>query len=226
MDYLPKVVDILTGQIKKYPIFVQIITEDNSNILATKTIDVISPIFQTTRSTRIISVICSKQTKEPIKLSWKLMKHQNIKKTCPDTKRTLRIAYNEYAPFFKFEDSRPTMDTLEGVFIETFLEKHGLLATWYNAKLIWGVRDLNGTWNGVVGRVGYSLSDVGICIISYTLERGSFIDYSHPVGLDGAKWMSKPPQKLPPATNIIRIFDGVTWLLVFVSMLSVREDLN
>ena len=68
-----------------------------------------------------------------------------------------------------------------------------------------------------------AISDVGITVISYTEERGSFIDYSHPVGLDGMKWTSKPPQKLPPATNIIRIFDGTTWLLVLVSMTAVRE---
>ena len=57
------------------------------------------------------------------------------------------------------------------------------------------------------------------------MERASFIDYSHPVGVDAMKWMSKPPQKLPPATNIVRIFDSITWLLIFISMLAVSFTL-
>ena len=37
--------------------------------------------------------------------------------------------------------------------------------------------------------------------------------------------MSKPPQKLPPATNIVRIFDYTSWLLILISMLSVSFSL-
>ena len=39
------------------------------------------------------------------------------------------------------------------------------------------------------------------------------------------KWMSKPPQKLPPATNIVRIFDSITWLLIFIAMIAVSFTL-
>ena len=70
-------------------------------------------------------------------------------------------------------------------------------------------------------QVGYSECDVGITVISYSQERNSFIDYSHPVGQDGPVWLSKPPQKLPPSTNIVRVFDSMTWLFVFVSMVTV-----
>ena len=132
----------------------------------------------------------------------------------------MRIAFNNDPPFFNLIDSKPDIDSIEGLHVETFLEKHGLVADWQDAKGTWGSKDINGTWNGVVGKVGYSISDVGIAIISYTVERGSFIDYSHPVGVDGQKWVSKPPEKLPPATNIIRIFDKTTWLLIFISMLA------
>ena len=34
------------------------------------------------------------------------------------------------------------------------------------------------------------------------------------------KWISKSPGKLPPATNIIRIFDFYSWLMIAVSLLS------
>ena len=103
-------------------------------------------------------------------------------------------------------DSKVDTDTIEGLLVETFLEKHGLVAEWHDEKHIWGNKDPNGTWNGVVGKVGYDTCDIGITYIGYTEERLSFIDYSHPVGDTGMSWISKTPQKLSPASNYIRIF--------------------
>ena len=220
VDFLHTVVDALSDQFRRTPIFVLLISEKNDKNLATKTRDIDSPIFQTTRGSTIFSVKCSKFTKSPVKLTWRFFNQRSFQDICPETRNVLRIAFNKSPPFFDLVDSKIDMDTLESVHVGTFLEKHGLVAEWHDAKRSWGSKDLNGTWSGVVGKVGYSISDVGISIISYTVERGSFIDYSHPVGVDAMKWMSKPPEKLPPATNIIRIFDKTTWLLIFVSMLA------
>ena len=38
-------------------------------------------------------------------------------------------------------------------------------------------------------------------------------------------WVSKPPGRLPPATNLIRIFDYQSWCLIGVSILSVSVAL-
>ena len=57
--------------------------------------------------------------------------------------------------------------------------------------------------------------------MSYNAERAEFIDYTHQLGIDGMVWVSKPPQKLPPITNILRIFDVTSWVLILASMLSV-----
>ena len=198
----------------------QLIGEENGKNLSTKTLDIKSPIFQSTMHSTIFSVKCSNLTKEPVYLAWRFIEHNSFNEICPDRERILKIAWNKNVPFFNLADSKPDMDTLEAVYVDTFLEKHGLVPEWHDAKMSWGSRDLNGTWNGVVGKVGYSVCDVGITIISYTMERGSFIDYSHPVGVEGMRWVSKPPEKLPPATNIIRIFDETTWLLIFISMLA------
>ena len=35
------------------------------------------------------------------------------------------------------------------------------------------------------------------------------------------RWVSKPPSKLPPATNLTRIFDGTSWLLILASIIIV-----
>ena len=34
-------------------------------------------------------------------------------------------------------------------------------------------------------------------------------------------WVSKPPQKLPPITNILRIFDVTSWVLILASIMLV-----
>ena len=71
-------------------------------------------------------------------------------------------------------------------------------------------------------QVGYGNADVGISIISYTVERNTLIDYSHGIGVDAMNWISKPPGKLPPSTNIVRTFDYITWGLIGASFLAVR----
>ena len=219
-DSLLYVVDALSDQIKETPLFVQLINEEDEKNLLTETLDIKSPIFQTTRSTAIFTVKCSKQTEKPIKLAWSMIKQTNFHDLCSDTQTVLKVAFNKEAPFFDMADSKIDIDTVEGVFVDTFLEKNGLVAEWHDANFSWGSKDPNGTWNGVVGMVGYKTCDVGITYIGYTEERGSFIDFSHPAGDTGMSWISKTPQKLPPATNIIRIFDKTSWLLIFISMLA------
>ena len=47
------------------------------------------------------------------------------------------------------------------------------------------------------------------------------VDYSPGIGVDAMNWISKPPGKLPPATNIVRTFDYYSWIMIAVSLLSV-----
>ena len=70
--------------------------------------------------------------------------------------------------------------------------------------------------------MGYGGADVGISIISYTIERNALVDYSHGIGVDAMNWISKPPGKLPPSTNIVRTFDYYSWMMIGFSLISVR----
>ena len=56
---------------------------------------------------------------------------------------------------------------------------------------------------------------------SYTHERQTLVDYSHGIGVDAMNWISKPPGKLPPSTNIVRTFDYYSWLMIAVSLFAV-----
>lgn len=57
--------------------------------------------------------------------------------------------------------------------------------------------------------------------MSYKEARILFVDYSPAVGEDGSVWWSKLPQKLPPATNLVRTFDTTSWAMTGLAMLTV-----
>ena len=47
------------------------------------------------------------------------------------------------------------------------------------------------------------------------------MDYSHGIGVDAMNWISKPPGKLPPSTNIVRTFDYYSWVMIAFSLIAV-----
>ena len=136
----------------------------------------------------------------------------------------------------------PDLNTIEGVVLQTYVDKLGLEVAWLDEQGLWGSRDpLTGAFNGVVGRVGRAEADVGISIISYTSERQEVVDYSHGnmtchvscvtchvsgIGVDAMNWISKPPGKLPPSTNIVRTFDYSSWIMIGCSLAAVRWELS
>ena len=124
---------------------------------------------------------------------------------CPNVTRTLKIAYNnESMPYFDLKQDRANIDTLEGAVLQIFIDRHDVTPVYMYGNYEWGSLDPEtGLWSGVVGMVGYDKSDVGVSIISYTLERNTFIDYSPAVGTDSMVWVTKPPQKISGASNLI-----------------------
>ena len=151
--HVKKVADKLIDHIKEYPIFVLILSERNHKNLSKEPIDISSPVVQAEWNSPVLNLFCPKQTKKYTKLLWTSTKHKNFKEICPSRENTLRIAYNIDLPFFNLENSTADMDTIEAIVIDTFLEKHKLTAEWDDAQGSWGSRDLNGMFNGVVGKV-------------------------------------------------------------------------
>ena len=138
----------------------------------------------------------------------------------------LIVSYNYEVAFFGFENENHKdgcdLDTIEGLMVQTYIDKNEVNVSWINEGGFWGSKEDNGTFNGVVGRVGYGNADVGVSIISYTSERNELIDYSHAIGVDAMSWISKPPGKLPSSTNIVRTFDYYSWMMIGASLISVR----
>ena len=70
-------------------------------------------------------------------------------------------------------------------------------------------------------QVGQGDCDLGVAAISLKADRATIIEYTMSVGDDGMVWVSLPPQKLPPITNITWIFDFKSWICIMISIVMV-----
>ena len=59
------------------------------------------------------------------------------------------------SPYFSFrsEEDEIDLETIEGLALSTLLDKYNLTTNWIYEGFIWGSKDENGTFTGVVGRV-------------------------------------------------------------------------
>ena len=212
-----KVVDRITGTIHQIPSFMLVLS-DSLKIASTK---LEMPIFSLRQNSNILRFRCAGST-ESTRITVGSLRKLKFKDYCSLRGKVLRIAYNNVSPYFQVNADQMDPNSLECLYLQTFISKHRLIPELKFAGMTWGARDgSTGVWNGVVGMVGYGQSDLGVTAMSYNAERAEFIDYTHQLGIDGMVWVSKPPQKLPPITNILRIFDVTSWVLILASMLSV-----
>ena len=92
-----------------------------------------------------------------------------------------------------------SIDSIEGIFAQTFVEKYQLSLEWNDAGWSWGaISKETGLWGDVVGmvrkmynvvvndffvfKVGSVTSDVWTASICYKAKWGEFVDYSPAVG--------------------------------------------
>ena len=61
-------------------------------------------------------------------------------------------------------------------------------------------------------------ADLGVPSFGCSHARSTVITCSVATSYSYERWISKAPDLLPPATNIIRIFTLDVWLLIFLSM--------
>ncbi|XP_023345277.1 glutamate receptor 1 [Eurytemora carolleeae] len=158
------------------------------------------------------------------KLMYKGLKgvHDNTAVLQSNKGHFIRIAYNNYKPRFYFENNKCDQGTFEGLYLCTYIESRNLSNEFIDSDYLWGSYDNNtGTWNGVVGKVGYGNADIGVTFISYTYERIQFVAYTLPVGLDVSNWISMYPGKVSPATNIVKVFDTKGWIAIGICTLAI-----
>ena len=61
-------------------------------------------------------------------------------------------------------------------------------------------------------------ADFGVIYFTCSHSRSTVVTCSVPTAYHYTQWISKGPDQIPPATNLIRIFTFDVWLLIFFSM--------
>ena len=82
-------------------------------------------------------------------------KHTDRSLICSKQNRLIRISYNIKDVFVNFKDNKIDKETIEGIAIESLIEKYNLTTDWINENWQWGGTDENGTFIGIIGRVSY-----------------------------------------------------------------------
>ncbi|XP_043199217.1 glutamate receptor-like [Amphibalanus amphitrite] len=77
---------------------------------------------------------------------------------------------------------------------------------------------VNGSWTGVIGMLDRDLADLAIGDISDTLARRQAVDYVYPFHVEHIGFISHKPLPLPRWVVIVRPFDTLTWILLFISL--------
>ena len=99
-------------------------------------------------------MVCPKEDRNEIsKFSWNVLALNNRKPICYIRNKELKISYNDYPPNFSVENDQIRKDTIEGVLIQSFVDKNNLTTELIDEEMKWGKQDESGTFNGVVGRV-------------------------------------------------------------------------
>ena len=98
-----------------------------------------------------------------------MISSKDFSKLCKKQNHHVRVSYNIDPVFFKFKEDKvfkgPDLNTIEGLLLKSYLDQYNLSVKWIDENGFWGTKEGNGTFNGVVGRVGYGGADVGISII-------------------------------------------------------------
>ena len=63
-------------------------------------------------------------------------------------------------------------------------------------------------------QVGYGRADVAVAAYACTVDRHEFIGCSAAIPSLGDRWLCRAPQPLTPVTNLLRIFDTLSWVAI------------
>ena len=136
------------------PIFMLIISDGEEMSPTLK-----MPIFSVGPGGHIVSFKCAGSAKIT-KLAVNSLNKSRLQDHCSFEGKLLRIAYNNVAPYFHVKSDQMDENSLEYLYLQTFIRKYKLIPELNFAGMTWGAKDgRTGLWNGVVGMVNYRQGD-------------------------------------------------------------------
>lgn len=136
-----KVVDKLTIEMHQIPIFMLIISDGEEMSPTLK-----MPIFSVGPGGHIVSFKCTGSAKIT-KLAVNSLNKSRLQDHCSFEGKLLRVAYNNVAPYFHVKSDQMDENSLEYLYLQTFIRKYKLIPELNFAGMTWGAKDgRTGVW--------------------------------------------------------------------------------
>ncbi|KAK7027387.1 hypothetical protein SK128_013601, partial [Halocaridina rubra] len=86
---------------------------------------------------------------------------------------------------------------------------------------MWGLPDVNGSWNGLMGSLQRGEADVGLAnlFITNVNNRTAAVDFSAPFDTEVSCFLTRLPKPLPQWERILYPFDFTIWLIFLIGLL-------
>jgi hypothetical protein len=150
-----KTLKALEKQIRQIPSFILVLNDliDKLDDLDGIQFESEAPWVLAQEGNQILTLFCP-NTSIARRMIWRRTDFSDWKKFqgfCTENKKHLRVGFNGEIPFI---DPDLKIDTIEGIYMRTFIEKYELSIEWNDAGQSWGpISKETGLWGGVVGLV-------------------------------------------------------------------------
>ncbi|KPM02495.1 Glutamate receptor delta-1 subunit precursor (GluR delta-1)-like protein [Sarcoptes scabiei] len=140
--------------------------------------------------------------------------------------RTIRVGYNNInllksdpkeLPFTRIDSRR--IFGIEPILIATFANYFNFSVELIDCKGVYGVKNPNGTWSGMIGMISLKEIDIGIGGYIITYERHLVVDHLYPHWIDELSYATSLPAKQISFDLLLKPFTWEIWLCIFASFL-------
>ncbi|KAH9390639.1 hypothetical protein TYRP_022875 [Tyrophagus putrescentiae] len=97
--------------------------------------------------------------------------------------------------------------------------KYHFTSHYIDGRQMWGVRQQNGSWDGMVKQIQDNDCQVALCSTSRTLERMAVVDYSETTHLDEITFVSLWPDRLSKDLTLALPLERAVWVLTFIAFI-------
>uniref|UniRef100_A0A6P6Y957 Glutamate receptor ionotropic, kainate 5-like n=1 Tax=Dermatophagoides pteronyssinus TaxID=6956 RepID=A0A6P6Y957_DERPT len=131
--------------------------------------------------------------------------------------RTLTIAYTNTLPYSKIDNNHQA--GIEYELLKTLSEIFQFKMIFIDCKDDYGIRQPNGNWTGIMGKIFNNEANIGIGGIVVTFNRISAIKFLYPHWLDSLTFGTTIPHNHVPLDIYFQPFTPIVWLCLFISLI-------
>ncbi|GFU03808.1 PBPe domain-containing protein [Nephila pilipes] len=127
-----------------------------------------------------------------------------------------------YLEIKRTPDNGFELSGFQGKFLGVILKTLGFKYEFVVPKIrMWGHRDNDGNWTGLIGLVNSSEADMAFSTIAVSQDRSTAVDFSNPVTAEGVTFLIEKSGNISPAFAYIYPFNIEIWICFICFLVSV-----